>query len=83
MKGISYIDFYTLITYTSYITYTYNNKGCIDYFIIILIFTIHYGTYFSFYKQLLLYYLIKTIELMTREAVSFEKVFDRTKFLAF
>ena len=29
-----YIDFYTLITYTSYITYTYNCTPCIDYFII-------------------------------------------------
>ena len=34
---------------------------------------------FSFY----LYYAIKTIELMTREAVSFEEVFHWTKFLAF
>ena len=29
----SYIDFYTLITYTSYITCTYNCTACIDYFI--------------------------------------------------
>ena len=30
-----------------------------------------------------LYYAIKTLELMPLEAVSFEKVFHRTKFLAF
>ena len=30
-----------------------------------------------------IYYAIKTIELMTREAVSFEEVFQWTKFLAF
>ena len=30
-----------------------------------------------------LYYAIKTIELMTRETASFEKIFHRTKFLAF
>ena len=35
-----------------------------------------------FYRELL-YYAIKTIELMTREAVSFEEVFHWTKFLAF
>ena len=30
----SYIDFYTLITYTSYITYIWNYTTCIDCFII-------------------------------------------------
>ena len=48
MNATPYIDFYTLITFTSYITYTYNYTVCIDYFIVILIFTIHYGTCFSF-----------------------------------
>ena len=40
----------------------------------ILIYTIHYSTRFSFLQQLL-YHAIKTIKLMTREAVSFEEVF--------
>ena len=35
-----------------------------------------------FYRELLLYYAIKTIELTTREAVSFEEIFHWTKFLA-
>ena len=43
VNATSYIDFYTLITYTSYITYTYNHTTCIDYFITILVFTIHYS----------------------------------------
>ena len=38
---------------------------------------------FHFYVELLLYYATKTIELMTHEAVSFEKVFHWTKFSAF
>ena len=41
----------------------------------ILIYTIHYRTVFLFYKQLLLYYASKTIEVMAREAVSFKEVF--------
>ena len=45
----------------------------------ILIFTILYSKHFSFF----LYYAIKTIKLMTREAVFFEEVFHWTKFLAF
>ena len=50
VNATSYIDFYTLITYTSYITYTYNYTTCIDYFITILVFTIHYSTrtFFNF-----------------------------------
>ena len=38
----------------------------------VLVFTVHV---FHFYKYVLLYYAIKTIELMTLEAVSFEEVF--------
>ena len=55
---------------------------CIDYFIIdwFLQFTkVHVC---QFYKERL-YSAIKTIELMTREAVSLEEVFHWTKFLAF
>ena len=44
----SCIDFNTLIVYASYITYNYNHTACINYFIIILIFTTHYSTCFSF-----------------------------------
>ena len=39
-------------------------------------------TFFIFINNFL-YYAIKTIELMTREAVSVEEVFHWTKFLAF
>ena len=46
----------------------------------ILILTIHYWTRFSFLQKRL-YYAIKTIELMTREAVSFEEVLHWTKLL--
>ena len=49
---------------------------CTDYFII-------YWFLQSSTVHVFLYYAIKTIELMTREAVSFEKVFHWTKFLAF
>ena len=38
---------------------------------------------FPFFLKKILYYAIKTIELMTGETVSFEEVFYRTKFLAF
>ena len=73
-----YIDFYTLITYAFYITYTYNyEKHSLLHHI--LIFKIHYSTHVC---NLLFYYAIKTIELMTRNAASFEKVFHRMKFLA-
>ena len=73
-----YIDFYTLITYTSYNTYTYNYTTFIDYFFIywyLQFTTIHV---FQFYEELLPFYAIKT-----KETVSFEKVSHRTKFLAF
>ena len=56
---------------------------CINHFIIswfLLFTTVHV---FHSYKWLLLYYATKTIELMTREAVSFQEVFHWTKFLAF
>ena len=56
---------------------------CIDYFIIYWFLQSSTGHVLHFYKELLLYYAIKTIELMTREAVSFEEVFHWTKFLAF
>ena len=53
---------------------------CIDYFIIYLFLqSVHV---LHFYRELP-YYAIKTIELMTREAVSFEEVFHWKKFLAF
>ena len=64
-----YIDIFILITLNLYSTY----------FILI----IHYSTRFSFLQVTHLYYAIKTIELMTREAVSFEKIFYWKKFLAF
>ena len=75
-----HIDFYTLLFY---ITYTYTYRACIDYFIIYWFLQFTAVHVFHFYKQILLYYEIKTIELMTREAVSFEKVFHRKFFLAF
>ena len=74
MNATSHIDFYTLIT-----TYTYNHTACIDYFIIILIFTSHYSTRFPFLQttsSLLGNYHNRItdacIELLTRAAVSFE-----------
>ena len=68
--------------YTSFITYTHDYTACTDYFIIYynLITTAHV---FHFHKKLLLYYTIKTIELMMCKVVLFEKVFHRTKFLVF
>ena len=48
MNAASYIDFDTLIIYISYITYSYGYTAYIDYFIIILIFTIHYSTRLPF-----------------------------------
>ena len=50
INATSYIDFFTLITYTSFITYTYNYITCADYFIIVLIITIHCSTPFLFLK---------------------------------
>ena len=58
--------FNTLIT-----TYTYNYTAYIDYFIIILIFTTHYITRFSFLQA-------TSIELMTRQAVSFTEMFHES-----
>ena len=56
--------------------------SCIDYLIIYLFLQSSTVHVLHFYRELL-YYAIKTIELMTREAVSFEEVFHWTKFLAF
>ena len=39
--------------------------------------------FFIFTQKLLLYYAVETIELMTHQVVSFEKVLHWTKFLAF
>ena len=55
---------------------------CIDYFIMYW-FLQPLQYVFHFYNYPFLYYAIKTIELMTREAVSFEEVFHWTKFVAF
>ena len=49
----------------------------------IFIFRISRVHVLHFYRELLLYYAFKTIELMTREAVSFQEVFHWTKFLTF
>ena len=80
---LSYADFYTLITYTSYITYSFNYTACIEYFILYWFLQFATVDVFRFYKQLLLYYAIKVIELMMREAVSFEKVFHWKILLSF
>ena len=55
---------------------------CIDCFIIYWFLQSSTVHDFHFYKGLL-YYAIKTIELLTREAVCFGEVFHWTKFLAF
>ena len=75
MNATSYIDFYTLIAY--------------NLTLLTLIIIQHALITSSLYWFLQLttvhvfYYAIKTIELKTREAVSFVKVFHWTKFLAF
>ena len=75
----SNIDFYTL-TFLFYLHFTYTVYSMYH----LLIFTIHYNTRFSFELQITSSLLrIETIVLMTRKAVSFEKVFHWTKFLAF
>ena len=56
---------------------------CIDYFITYWFLQSSTVHVLHFYRELLLYYAIKTIELMTRETVSFEEVFQWTKFLTF
>ena len=56
---------------------------CIDYFIIYLFSESSTVHVLHFYRELLLYYAIKTIELMTHEVISFEEVFHWMKFLAF
>ena len=69
----------TFIHWHCYITYTCTYIACIDYFIIwcLQFAAVHV---FHFYKSFL-YCAIKTIELMTHQAVSFEKVFNWSKFL--
>ena len=78
MNAAPHIGFNTLIT-----TYTDNYTAYIDYLIITLIFTTHYSTRFSFLQTTSSLLRNNTMELMTYEAVSFEKVFDWKKFLAF
>ena len=53
---------------------------CIDYFGIYWFLQFTKIHVFHFYKLLFLFYAIKTIELMTRKVVSFEKIFHWTKF---
>ena len=60
-----------------------NDCFCVLITLHILIFTTSTVDVFDFSKYLLLYYAIKTIELMARAAVSFEEAFHWTKFLAF
>ena len=50
MSAPSYINFHILITYTSYITYTYDYTACIDYVIIILILQLTPVHVFHFYN---------------------------------
>ena len=56
---------------------------CIDYFIIYWFLQLTTVHVFHFYKQLLLYYAIKAIELVTCEVVSLEEVSHQMEFLAF
>ena len=49
---------------------------CIDYFIIYRFFEFTTVHIFHVYKCIILYYAIKTIELMKHKAVSFEEVFQ-------
>ena len=71
MNAAPHIGFNTLIT-----TYTDNYTAYIDYLIITLIFTTHCSTRFSFLQTTSSLLRNNTMELMTYEAVSFEKVFD-------
>ena len=67
MNAASYywscINFYTLITYAFYITYTYNYEICIHYFIIYWFLKFSIVHVFPLYKQLPFYYAVTAIEL--------------------
>ena len=71
---------YTLISthWHFFITYTYTYTACIDYFIIYWFYNSLQYTFFIFTNNF--YYAIKTIKLMTYEAVSFEKVSTERNF---
>ena len=76
----SYIDFCTL-TFLYYLHLYLHSMNWLFYHVLSL--TIYCSTFFSFLQLLLFPYAMKTVELMTYDAVSFEKVFHWTKYLAF